>query len=100
MEFLNCVQTTARLHLYLDRELTTEEISVVQRHLESCPHCECRFHFDQYLKRLIHERCTIEHAPPHLREAVLRLAKGERATFDPALAKEIEQELKADWEGC
>jgi|SRR5689334_20752418 len=100
MEFLNCVQMTARLHLYLDRELNTEEIAIVQRHLGACPHCECRFHFDMHLKRLIHERCTIEHAPAHLREAVLRLAHGDRAELDPALARELEQELKADWEGC
>jgi mycothiol system anti-sigma-R factor len=100
MEFLNCVQTTARLHLYLDRELNTEEIAIVQSHLAHCPNCDCRFHFDLHLKRLLHERCTIEHAPVHLREAVLRLASGDHVSLDPALAKEIERELKADWGGC
>ncbi len=96
MNCLDCVQTTARLHLYIDRELTADEIDIVQQHLESCPHCECRFHFDIRIKRLIHERCTIAHAPAHLREAVMRLARGEQVIIDPAL----EREIKADLEGC
>src|SRR6266700_829312 len=60
MSCLNCVETVARLHLYIDRELSAEEVVIVQQHLVDCPNCECRFHFDQRLKRLIHERCTIE----------------------------------------
>ncbi len=99
MDCLNCVETTARLHLYVDRELSSEEVIVVQQHLESCPNCECRFQFDMRLKRLIHERCTIERAPAHLREAVLRLAHtpiGKHVDIDPELAMEI----RADLEGC
>jgi mycothiol system anti-sigma-R factor len=99
MNCLNCVETTARLHLYVDRELSSEEVIVVQQHLESCPNCGCRFHFDMRVKRLIHERCTIEHAPLHLRVAVLRLAHlpiGKHVDIDPELAVEI----RADLEGC
>jgi len=47
--------------------------------------------------QLIHERCTIEKAPPHLREAVLRLARlpvGESIDLDP----EVEMEIRADCE--
>jgi mycothiol system anti-sigma-R factor len=99
MDCLECVETTARLHLYVDRELNSEEVAIVQQHLADCPHCECRFHFDICIKRLIHERCTIARAPAHLREAVLRIAHmpiGEPVDIDPELAKEI----KADLEGC
>ncbi|GCF07684.1 zf-HC2 domain-containing protein [Dictyobacter arantiisoli] len=99
MECLDCVEATARLHLYIDRELTAEEVEIVQQHLEGCPNCDCRFHFDLQLKRLIHERCTIEHAPVHLREAVMRLAQGERSKIDADLAREIKKEMKADLEG-
>lgn len=99
MECLDCVEATARLHLYIDRELNAEEVAVVQQHLVDCHHCECRFHFDLELKRLIHERCTIERAPAHLREAVLRLAYGERSKIDADLAREIKREIKADLEG-
>ncbi|HLZ59577.1 MAG TPA: zf-HC2 domain-containing protein [Ktedonosporobacter sp.] len=99
MDCLNCVETTARLHLYIDRELNDEEIEIVQQHLSDCPHCECRFHFDSCIKRLIHERCTIAHAPTQLREAVMRIAHlpaGERVKMDPELVMEI----RADLEGC
>jgi hypothetical protein len=49
------------------------------------------------IKRLIHERCTIERAPAHLREAVLQLARtpiGQPIDFDP----ELEMEIRADLE--
>ena len=96
---MNCYETVARLHLYIDRELSVDEVIIVQQHLSNCPSCECRFHFDSGLKRLIHERCTIERAPAHLREAVLRLARlprGELAGLDP----ELEMEIRADIEEC
>lgn len=96
-ECMDCYETVARLHLYIDRELSAVEVAVVRQHLTDCPHCECRFHFDEGVKRLIHERCTIERAPARLREAVLRLARmpvGEVATLD----LELEMEIRADLE--
>jgi mycothiol system anti-sigma-R factor len=94
MECLDCVETVARLHLYLDRELSEEEIIVVRQHLESCPHCECRFHFDMSIKRLIHERCAFERAPEHLRLAVLRLARGEATTA--VIDRDVEIEIRSE----
>lgn len=99
MECLDCIETVARLHLYIDRELTAEEVTVVQQHLVDCPNCQCRFHFDMSLKRLIHERCTIERAPAHLREAVLRLAHASAGgsvavELDPVLEMEIRADLE------
>ena len=96
---MNCIETVARLHLYIDRELSVEEVAIVQQHLVACPHCECRFHFNMKLKRLIHERCTIERAPERLREAVLQLARrhvGEAIDIDP----ELEMEIRAELEDC
>jgi len=92
---MDCIEAIARLHLYIDRELSFQEVSIVQQHLTACPDCEGRFHFDIQIKRLIHERCTIERAPAHLREAVLQLARtpiGEPIDLDP----ELEMELRAD----
>ena len=92
---MNCFETAARLHLYIGRELSVEEVTIVQQHLRACPDCECRFHFDVGVKRLIHERCTIEKAPEHLREKVLRLARlpaGRLIDLDP----EVEMEMRAD----
>ena len=93
---MNCYETVARLHLYIDRELNTEEVAVVQQHLKSCPDCDCRFHFDMKVRRLIHERCTIEHAPTQLREAVLKVARtpiGESVTLDPEVVLEMRADL-------
>ncbi|WP_052889736.1 anti-sigma factor family protein [Thermogemmatispora carboxidivorans] len=92
---MNCVEAIARLHLYIDRELSAEEVITVQQHLACCSQCESRFRFDERLRRLIHERCTIERAPAHLREAVMRIAQtppGEPLELDP----ELEMELRAD----
>lgn len=96
MDCMNCVETSARLHLYLDRELSIEEIEVVQQHLESCPGCECRFHFDMHIKRLIHERCVLVQAPEHLRQAILRLAHSRpgETPLDPELEKKIRAEIE------
>ncbi|HYT27859.1 MAG TPA: zf-HC2 domain-containing protein [Ktedonobacteraceae bacterium] len=96
---MDCIETVARLHLYIDRELSVEEVAVVQQHLVACPHCECRFHFNMKLKRLIHERCTIERAPERLREAVMQLARrpaGEAIDIDP----ELEMKIRAELEDC
>ena len=94
---MNCYETVARLHLYLGRELTVDEVAIVQQHLTDCPYCECRFHFDMRVTRLVHERCTIEKAQAHLREKVLQLAHlpiGKQIELDP----EVEMEIRADIE--
>ena len=94
---MNCMETVARLHLYIDRELNAEEVAIVQQHLKDCPSCECRFHFDMHLKRLMHERCTMEKAPEQLRANVMRLARTPQGTpmeFDPAMAMEIRADAK------
>jgi mycothiol system anti-sigma-R factor len=97
MECMTCVETVARLHLYLDRELSDEEIATVKQHLADCPHCECRFHVDMSIKRLIHERCRLQHAPAHLQETVWRIAHMsayELQNLDPALTMEITADLE------
>lgn len=96
---MNCYEAAARLHLYIDRELSVEEVVIVQQHLSACPSCDCRFHFDMKLKRLIHERCTIVSAPVHLREAVMKLARlsmNEPVEIDPELKMEIRTDLEQD----
>lgn len=97
---MNCMETVARLHLYIDRELNDEEVAIVQQHLKDCPSCECRFHFDMRLKRLMHERCRIETAPEHLREAIVRIARtpqGVALDIDPELAEKLGNEVTQDY---
>ena len=92
---MNCMETVARLHLYIDRELNTEEVAIVQQHLKDCPSCECRFHFDAQLKRLMHERCRMEKAPEQLRATVLHLSRTPAGT-SIEMDAELENEIKAD----
>jgi mycothiol system anti-sigma-R factor len=95
---MNCTETVARLHLYIDRELSAGEVAIVQQHLKDCPSCECRFHFDMRLKRLMHERCTIEKAPEYLRSAVMRIARtpeGVALEIDSEVAMEIQADAKS-----
>jgi mycothiol system anti-sigma-R factor len=96
---MDCVETIARLHLYIDHELSVDEVAIVQQHLVACPNCECRFHFDLSLKRLLHDCCALERAPDHLREAVLRLAQtpvGQQLELDP----ELEMTMRAELDEC
>lgn len=98
---MNCMETVARLHLFIDRELSVEEVAIVQQHLSSCPHCECRFHFDLKITRLLHEKCAVDKAPEHLREAVLRLARNPSAyQLDPEMEKELRAVINEDIDDC
>ncbi len=94
---MDCVETVARLHLYIDRELSDEEIVIVQQHLEQCQQCDCRFHFDSSIKRLIHERCAVERAPDHLRARVLHLLHASRAGTI-VIDTEFEAEMRVELE--
>lgn len=94
---MNCMETVARLHLYIDRELSDEEVAIVQQHLKDCPSCECRFHFDMGLKRLMHEKCTMEKAPENLRATVMRLARtpaGVAVEVEDDVTLEVHTEIK------
>ena len=92
---MNCMETVARLHLYIDRELSDEEVAIVQQHLKDCPSCECRFHFDMGLKRLMHEKCTMEKAPDTLRATIMRLARTPSGNTSEADV-DVTQELRID----
>ena len=94
---MDCIETVARLHLYIDRELSDEEIIIVQQHLETCQQCDCRFHFDITIKRLIHERCAVERAPDHLRERVLHLLHSSRTNIS-FIDAEFETEMRLELE--
>ena len=94
-KIMNCMETVARLHLYIDRELSTEEVAIVQQHLKDCPSCECRFHFDMELKRLMHQKCTNEKAPEQLREAVIRIASTPEG-MSVEIGGDVAEEIRAD----
>jgi hypothetical protein len=91
---MNCFETAARLHLYIDRELSVHEVEIVQQHLTDCQYCECRFHFDMRIKRLIHEHCTIERRPKPTCVKLLRFTYAVGGCYSIDVEMGFEQTLK------
>ena len=67
---MNCRDAEARLDQFVDRELSAEEILEVQEHLDSCPPCLQKFHYEANLRRLVRRVCS-ELAPSSLRARIL-----------------------------
>ncbi len=65
---MNCRDCLNKLEMYVDRELTDAEVVEVRRHLEECPPCDERFHFEAGIQRLVKVCCGQETAPVELRE--------------------------------
>ncbi len=69
----DCKETLDRLYEYLDRELSEEEQVEVQQHLDDCPPCRDRFHFEENVLRVVRRCCRDVSAPPSLVEKVRRI---------------------------
>jgi mycothiol system anti-sigma-R factor len=74
MAHSDCDETMGRLSMYLDRELSDEEVRQVKVHLHSCPPCEQVFDFQTKIKRLVRKECCTDDAPARLRAWVRKLA--------------------------
>lgn len=64
---MNCKECEDRLEQLVDKELSPLEASEVQIHLENCPPCTERFHFEEGMHRLVRSCCAQEKAPDSLR---------------------------------
>ncbi|MBN2113539.1 MAG: zf-HC2 domain-containing protein [Acidimicrobiia bacterium] len=56
----NCEKARALAYRYLDREMVWYRRLQVRWHLRRCPRCEHGFHFEEVLRRRIHEGCHEE----------------------------------------
>lgn len=74
-ESVPCMQTVKLLQEFLDRELTTVEVTTVQGHLDRCPPCLKLFRFEEGVRRLVQIHCTRDCAPVSLREEILARLK-------------------------
>jgi mycothiol system anti-sigma-R factor len=70
-----CAETVKVLQEYLDRELTTCEVSEVQGHLDRCPPCLKLFRFEERVRRLVRVHCERDCAPESLRDQILARLK-------------------------
>jgi mycothiol system anti-sigma-R factor len=68
---MNCREVAIRLHEFVDRELSPEEVAEVQRHLDACPPCLQMFELEVHMRRLVRRACC-EMAPESLRLRILK----------------------------
>jgi mycothiol system anti-sigma-R factor len=62
---INCANTRKLLQVYLDRELSPDEVAAVQTHLGRCGSCGDCYRFESDLRRLIRV-CADEPTPSSL----------------------------------
>ncbi len=89
---MNCADIRARLHAYVDGELTVSEITEVDGHCAECPRCAALARAEREF-RLLLRRQPREGAPPELRARIVRrvrreavVATGRRWLLLPAVA--------------
>ncbi len=69
----DCRETLDKLYEYLDRELSSQELVEVRQHLDDCPPCRDRFHFEENVLRAVRRCCRDVSAPPSLVEKVRKI---------------------------
>ena len=62
----DCNETLRELEIFLDGEMTTEELTVIRAHLEDCPNCLEAFDFHAELKAIIARKCRADPMPAGL----------------------------------
>ena len=68
----DCNETLRELEIFLDGEMTTEELTVIRAHLEDCPNCLEAFDFHAELKAVIARKCSSDPMPPGLLSRIER----------------------------
>ncbi|HKP28460.1 MAG TPA: zf-HC2 domain-containing protein [Gemmatimonadales bacterium] len=69
---LNCKDCVDRLGDFVDRELSTEEVAAVERHLEECFGCAREFRFEGAVLESIKVTLRRVQAPASLLEKIRR----------------------------
>lgn len=73
-----CDEALRRLEDYVDRELTREEMEMVQAHLDTCAACTGQFVFEADLLASIRDKLRRINLPGDLRERISRRLEQER----------------------
>ena len=79
-----CADVFARLADYLDRELSAEEVRLVEDHLELCEVCASEFRFEERVLAGLRQRVRSDTVPETLRQRVTSMldrmaTKGDQA---------------------
>ncbi len=75
---INCRDCASALNVYLDRELSDDDIAQVRQHLDACGGCLHLYQFEESLRRLVRVRCLEQAAPESLRTKIARTLAMER----------------------
>lgn len=75
---LTCEEVFARLDDFLDRELSPEEMRLVEEHIETCAACASEHRFERQVVDSVRDKLQRIELPAALRQSILaRLASGE-----------------------
>lgn len=75
---LSCEEVFSRLDDFLDRELTAEEMRLVEEHLETCAACASEHRFERQVVDSVRAKLQRIELPDTLRRSILaRLGKGD-----------------------
>jgi anti-sigma factor (TIGR02949 family) len=74
---LTCEEVFARLDDYLDRELTADEMRLVEEHLSTCAACASEHRFESSVIDDVRDKLRRIAVPEGLRARVLRNLTGE-----------------------
>jgi mycothiol system anti-sigma-R factor len=75
---LTCEEVFARLDDFLDRELSPEEMRLVEEHIETCAACASEHRFERQVVDSVRAKLQRIELPGALRQSILaRLASGD-----------------------
>ena len=75
-----CDDCSATIQLYLDRELSGQDLDVFRVHLKGCQACRAELEAEEKLSVLLHRSRPLYPAPDALRARVMQAAKSSRST--------------------
>lgn len=82
---MNCVEFAARLHPFVDGELSVDDTAAAQVHVVECPHCAALIRREQAFRRLLREQPR-EVASPEFRARLVQ-----------AIRREARRDIRRAW---
>jgi len=72
LDRITCEQAFSRIDDFLDRELSAEEMKLVQEHLDTCAACSTEFKFEATLIQGVRDKLRRIAVPPDLLSRISR----------------------------
>jgi anti-sigma factor (TIGR02949 family) len=72
LDRMTCEQAFSRIDDFLDRELSAEEMKLVQEHLDTCAACSTEFKFEATLIQGVRDKLRRIAVPPDLLSRISR----------------------------